>query len=371
MEIKFNDFQKQYKSHQAEFDQAIKEALNSGWYILGSKVADFEKKFADYIGTKYAIGVANGMEALQIALLALDIKQGDEVITTSHTAVATALAIIAVGAKPVFVDIDKYFHINANKIEEKINNHTKAIIPVHLYGQSVDLAKITAICKKHKIHLIEDCAQAHGATYKNKKVGSFGIINCFSFYPTKNLGAFGDGGAITINNKALYEKILQLRNYGQKNRYEHETYGLNSRLDEIQAAILSVQLKYLDKNNKIRQKLAEIYFKHLFEIKQIKLPLLKKNCQHVFHLFVIEAENRDKLSEYLKFQGISTLIHYPVPLHKQKCFQNYNDLNLPIIKSKVKSILSLPIHPFLKNREIEYVCKAIKDFYKLPQNKNL
>jgi dTDP-4-amino-4,6-dideoxygalactose transaminase len=364
MEIKFNDFQKQYKVHHREFDKAIKAVLNSGWYILGGQVADFEKKFAEYIGTKYAVGVANGLEALQIALLALNIGPGDEVITTSHSAVATALAIAAVGAKPVFVDIDEYFHINTDKIEERINNNTKAIIPVHLCGQSVDLDKIVAICQKHKIHLIEDCAQAHGATYGNKKVGSFGVINCFSFYPTKNLGAFGDGGALTTNDQALYEKMMQLRNYGQKNRYEHEIYGLNSRLDEIQAAILLVQLEYLDENNRVRQNLAEVYFKHLRKIKEIKLSRQRKNSQSVFHLFVIEAEKRDGLAEYLKSKGIATLIHYPVPIHKQPCFKDYNNINLPVLEDKVKVILSLPIHPFLKKKEIKYVCENIKEFYK-------
>lgn len=363
MEIKFNDFQKQYKSHRQKFDRAIKGVLNSGWYILGGRVAEFEKKFAAYIGTEYAVGVANGLEALQIALLALNIGPGDEVITTSHSAAATALAIISVGAKPVFVDIDKYFHIDANKIEEKVNSRTKAIIPVHLYGQSVDLGKILTICRKHKIHLIEDCAQAHGAIYKNKKVGSFGLINCFSFYPTKNLGAFGDGGALTTNDQALYEKILQLRNYGQKNRYEHEVYGLNSRLDEIQAAILMVQLEYLDKNNKVRQKLAETYFKYLGKIKQIKLPALRNNCQAVWHLFVIEAENRDGLAGYLKSKGIATLIHYPIPIHRQPCFKEYCS-TLPVLEDKIKVILSLPIHPFLSKREIKYICDAIKSFYK-------
>jgi len=363
MEIKFNDFQKQYKAHHQKFDKAIKGVLNSGWYILGTQVADFEKKFADYIGTKYAVGVANGLEALQIALLALNIGPGDEVITTSHTAAATALAIISVGAKPVFVDIDEYFHIDASQIEEKIHGNTKAIIPVHLYGQSVDLDKITAICRKHQIHLIEDCAQAHGATYRNKKVGSFGVVNCFSFYPTKNLGAFGDGGAITTDDKYLYDKILQLRNYGQKNRYEHEAYGLNSRLDEIQAAILLVQLEYLDRNNKTRQKLAATYVKYLRQVKQIKLPAARKNSQSVFHLFVIEAESRDGLAEYLKSKGIATLIHYPIPVHRQPCFKQYNSY-LPVLEDKIKVILSLPIHPFLTKREIKYICENIKNFYK-------
>ena len=365
MKIKFNDFQKQYQNHQKEFDSTTKRVLSSGWYVLGKQVAGFEKKFSDYVGTKYAVGVANGMEALQISLMALKIGPGDEVITTSHTAVATAFAIVSVGAKPVFVDIDGYFHIDASKIEEKITKKTKAILPVHLYGQSVDLGKIMFICKKYKIYLIEDCAQAHGATYKNKKLGSLGIVNCFSFYPTKNLGAFGDGGAITTNDKALYEKILQLRNYGQKNRYEHEVYGLNSRLDEIQAAILLVQLKYLDNNNKTRQKLAEVYYKNLQKVKEIKLPALRRNSKSVFHLFVIEVEDRKGLVEYLKSKGVSTLIHYPIPTHKQKCFLKHSSVKLAVLEKKVKKILSLPIHPFLKTKEVEYVCQHIKNFYNL------
>jgi len=363
MEIKFNDFQKQYKVHHRKFNKAIKAVLDSGWYILGKQVLNFEKDFAAYIGTKHAIGVANGMEALQIALLALNIGPGDEVITTSHSAAATALAIISVGAKPVFVDIDEYFHIDAEKIEAALSGNTKAIIPVHLYGQSVDLDAILAICKKHNIHLVEDCAQAHGALYNKKKVGSFGVINCFSFYPTKNLGAFGDGGAITTDDDALYEKILQLRNYGQKNRYEHESYGLNSRLDEIQAAILSVQLEYLDKNNKVRQKLADLYHNNLKKVKEIKLPQTRKNCQSVFHLFVIEAENRDGLADYLKSKGIATLIHYPIPIHKQPCFAKYTS-SLPILEDEVRVILSLPIHPFLAKKEVNYICESIKEFYK-------
>jgi len=364
MDIKFNDFHKQYKSHQKEFDRAIQGVLDSGWYILGNRVAAFEKKFARYIGTRYAVGVANGMEALQIALLALNIGPGDEVITTSHTAAATALAIVAVGAKPVFVDIDEYFHIDAAKIEAKINQRTQAVIPVHLYGQSVNLDKIAAICRKHKLHLIEDCAQAHGAVYQGQKVGSFGVINCFSFYPTKNLGAFGDGGAITTDNKALYEKMTQLRNYGQKNRYEHVRYGLNSRLDEIQAAILSVQLKYLDRNNRIRRKLAAAYARQLRTVPEIKLPELREDCWPVFHLFVIEAENRNGLAAYLQSRGIATLIHYPIPVHRQACFRKYGRARLPILENKVKVILSLPIHPFLTEAEIRRVGAAIKSFYK-------
>jgi dTDP-4-amino-4,6-dideoxygalactose transaminase len=364
MDIKFNDFKRQYKDNKEKIDKAIQSVLESGWYILGPKVEKFEKDFAKYIGAKYSVGVANGMEALQISLLAIGVGAGDEVITTSHTAVATSLAISSVGATPVFVDIDDYFHIDADKIEEKITKKTKAIIPVHLYGQSVDLKKIVRICKNNNLKLVEDCAQSHGATYNNKKLGSFGTLGCFSFYPTKNLGAFGDGGAITTNDKKLYEKILQIRNYGQKNRYEHQIFGLNSRLDEIQAVILSVQLELLDKNNKKRQALADVYYKNLKDLKNIKLPLKRKGTNHVFHLFVIEADGRDGLMSYLKLNNIQSLIHYPIPVHKQECFKSFNKNYLPKLEKKVNLILSLPIHPFLTIKEIKYICKKIKEYYK-------
>jgi len=363
MKVAFNNFKKQNSLYKKEYNQAIKKVLASGRYILGDQVSDFEKDFAKYIGCNYCIGVANGMEAIQIALLSLNIGFGDEVLTTSHTAVATILAINSVGAKPVFIDIDDYFNIDSSKIEKKINKKTKAILPVHLYGQSVDVYKILKICKKYNLYLIEDCAQAHGATYEGKKVGSFGDIGCFSFYPTKNLGAFGDAGAITTNNKKLWQKILKLRNYGQSNRYEHEIVGLNSRMDEIQASILSVQLRHLDYNNKKRKKIANLYYHKLKDVKEISLPKVRDNCDPVFYLFVIEATKRDKLKDYLSKKGVETLIHYPIPSHKQKCFDNIKKVSLPILEEKVKLILSLPIHPFLEMKEVEFVCENIISFY--------
>src|SRR3989304_5375911 len=237
MKILFNDFKKQYFAHKEEIDSSIKQVLDSGFFILGDKVKKFEEEFAYYIGNRYAVGVGNGLEAIQIALMALGINSGDEIITTSNSAVATALAIKAVGAIPVFVDIDEYFHINAEEIEKKITNKTKAILPVHLYGQSVDLEKIKSLAEKYNLFVVEDCAQSHGALYKGKKVGSWGDLGCFSFYPTKNLGAFGDAGAIVTDSFELAEKGRMIRNYGQKNRYEHDMYGLNSRLDELQVTI--------------------------------------------------------------------------------------------------------------------------------------
>lgn len=363
MKISFNNFKRKYKKGAKKIDSAIKRVLKSGHFILGDELAKFENNFSAYIGTKHAIGVANGLEALQISLIALGIKEGDEVITTSHSAVATALSIKAVGAKPVFVDIDRFYHIDADKIEEKINTRTKAIIPVHLYGQTAEIDKILRLASKYKINIIEDCAQSHGASYNNKNTGTFGALGCFSFYPTKNLGAFGDAGAITTNDDNLAEKCRMIRNYGQRNRYEHEIYGLNSRLDEFQAAILSTELPNLDKNNRRRKEIAKLYAKELSDIKEIKLPQIRNKAEHVYHLFVIESDKRMELQMFLEKNGIASLIHYPIPIHKQKCFAVYNSLKLPATEEKSQRILSLPIHPYLSNKEVLFICKKIKAFY--------
>jgi dTDP-4-amino-4,6-dideoxygalactose transaminase len=364
MKILFNRLEKKYIKNKKRFLKIADEVLSSGRYILGPFVTEFEEKFAEYIGVKYCIGVGNGLEALQIGLMALGIGKGDEVITTSLSAVATSLAIKAVGAKPVFVDIDEYYHLDADQIEKYINKKTKAILLVHLYGQSVDLDKILKIAKKYKLFVVEDCAQAHGTEYKNKKVGTFGDVGCFSFYPTKNLGAFGDGGCIVTNNKKIADLAKMIRNYGQKNRYEHIVYGINSRLDELQAAFLLEKLKDLDIDNSKRQNKARIYFDLLKDVKQIRLPLIRPNSNHVFHLFVIEAEEREKLQKFLQERNVETLIHYPIPIHKQKCFKEYNNMRLPIIEEKTKKILSLPLYPEIRDEEIIYVCKSILKFYK-------
>jgi dTDP-4-amino-4,6-dideoxygalactose transaminase len=364
MKILFNRLEKKYIKNKKRFLKIADEVLSSGRYILGPFVAEFEKEFAEYIGTKYCVGVGNGLEALQIGLMALGIGKGDEVITTPLSAVASSLAIKAVGAKPVFIDIDEYYHLDADQIEKYINKKTKAILLVHLYGQSVDLDKILKIAKKYKLFVVEDCAQAHGTEYKNRKVGSFGDAGCFSFYPTKNLGAFGDGGCIVTNNKKIADLAKMIRNYGQKNRYEHIVYGINSRLDELQAAFLLEKLKDLDIDNSKRQKKAKIYFDLLKDVKQIKLPLIRPNSNHIFHLFVVEVEEREKLQKFLKEKGIETLIHYPIPIHKQKCFKEYNNMRFPIVEEKTKKILSLPLYPEIRDEEIIYVCKSILKFYK-------
>ncbi|MDO8562165.1 MAG: DegT/DnrJ/EryC1/StrS family aminotransferase [bacterium] len=362
MKVPFHDFKKEYGELKKEIDPAIRRVCESGHYILGAEVVNFEKSFAKYLGVGHVVGAGNGMEALQMALMAHDIKEGDEVITTPLSAVATALAIKAVGATPVFVDIDEYHHIDAAKIGEKITARTKAILPVHLYGQSADMATINALAKKHSLAIIEDCAQAHGSTYGGRHVGSFGT-GCWSFYPTKNLGTYGDGGAVSTHDSAVSEKLQMIRNYGQKNRYEHPVLGLNSRLDELHAAILLVKLKKLDAGNKQRGKIAGIYRKELRAMPEIRLPRIRTGANHIFHLFVIEAERRDELQNYLRANGISTLVHYPIAIHKQEAFSGFNAINLPVAEKRVGMLLSLPCNPEVSETAVRFVCKKIRSFY--------
>lgn len=362
--VLMNDFQREYKFFEKEVNRTIKNTLESGRYILGKNVESFEENFAKYVGVKYCVGVANGLEAIQISLIAAGIKKGDEVITVSNTAVATALAISNIGAKPVFADIDEYFLIDSGNLEKLITKKTKAIIPVHLFGQMTNMNKLLKISKLHNLKIIEDACQAHGASFRNKKSGSIGDLGCFSFYPTKNLGAYGDGGAITTNSRELYEKCKMLRNYGQTSRYTHDIKGLNSRLDEIQAAILNVKLPLLDEFVNKRNKLGQIYCNYLKEVKEISLPKIQKNSKHSFHLFIIRAENRDDLQAFLKTNGVESLIHYPIPIHKQRGYKEYNKIKLPATEKAANQVLSLPINPFTEKSEIKNVCNLIVEFYK-------
>lgn len=358
-----NDFKKEYKAVEAQMQRAINRCLKSGWYILGKESTAFEESFATYVGMKYALGVANGLEALQISLMALGVRSGDEVLTVSNSAVATSLAITNVGATPVFVEVDEYYHMDLADAEKKVTKKTKAILPVHLFGQTADLTAIRKFAKKHRLYLVEDACQAHGALYKGKMAGSFGELGCFSFYPTKNLGGYGDGGAITTNSKKLYEQCKMLRNYGQRNRYHHEVKGINSRLDELQAAILNVKLKHLNAFVKKRNYIATLYLKELQGIKEIVLPQTRPGAYHAYHLFVIQVKNREKLMAYLHAQGIQSIVHYPVPIHKQECYSEYNKLKLPVTEALAETIVSLPIHPFMTEREVKKVCKHIRTFY--------
>jgi len=363
-QIKYLDFPKEVKERKKEYFGAIERVLYSGWYILGQEVKSFEEELARFLGTKYCVGVGNGLEAIQISLMALGIGEGDEVITTPVSAVATTLAIMAVGAKPVFVDTLGNGNINHDLIEKAITKKTKAVLPVHLYGQPAEIIKMKSLCRKYKLFLIEDAAQAHGSTFKNKKLGSFGNINCFSFYPTKNLGIFGDGGAIVTDNSKLAKISKEIRDYGQQSKYVHKRYGLNSRLDEVHAAVLRVKLRYLKKDNQERRKIAKRYIKALSKIKQIEIILPKKLEDSNFHLFVIKTDKRNELQEYLKDNGIPSLIHYPIIIPDQPLFEGkYKNLNLPVARKFVREILSLPCYPQMSLADVDYITRTIKAFW--------
>jgi dTDP-4-amino-4,6-dideoxygalactose transaminase len=362
--IPISDLKRQYELLKPEIDSAIKKVFSDSWFVLGKQVEEFEREFATYCGTKYAVSVGSGTEALHLALVACGIGAGDEVITVPNTAVFTVSAISFAGAKPVFVDIDENNYLmDTKKLEKAITKKTKAIIPVHLYGQCANISEIMRIARKYKLKVIEDACQAHGATYRDHKSGSIGDFGAFSFYPSKNLGCYGDGGMIVTNNRKAAEKLKMLRNGGQKQRYYHDIKGFNSRLDEIQAAVLRVKLKYLDKWNDNRRTMAHLYGK-LIKNSKIVLPSETTGAKHVFHLYVIRTKNRDKLQQYLKDKGIQTLIHYPVPVHRQKA---YSDLKIKagvfkVAESAAKEILSLPMFPEITEAEIMEVSEAINNY---------
>lgn len=363
-QIPIIDLKKQYVSIQTELDHALKQVLTKGIYILGKEVSTFESEFAKYCNASYGIGVASGTDALTLSLLSCDVKAGDEVIAPSHTAVATIAAIEMAGAKPVFVDIDiQRYTLDPNEIEKAITDKTRAIIPVHLYGCPADLKSILEIARQKRIFVIEDCAQAHGAMYLGQRAGSHGDIAAFSFYPTKNLGAFGDGGMIITNDSALAEKANLLRQYGWQKRYVSQVKGTNSRLDELHAAMLRVKLKYLDEWNARRRNLANLYIE-LLQHPEITLPTQPKDCEHVFHQFVIRHPKRDALKEFLYQKGIHTSIHYPVPVHLQPAYENlgYLKTSLPNTEKIAGEILSLPIYPELTEEQVGFICKCIFEF---------
>ncbi len=359
--IDFAGLKQQHEEISEEIEQAVQRVFKSGWFILGEELNSFEKEFSDYIGTKYSIGVNSGSDALLLVLKALQIGHEDEVLTVSHTFISSVDSIIRNGAKPVFVDINpETFCIDTAKIERKITKNTKAILPVHLYGQPANMDSIMEIAKKYNLHVIEDACQAHGAKYRGNRVGSIGDISCFSFYPTKNLGAYGDGGMVTTNNQELAQKIQMLRNYGQPKKYEHDFVGVNSRLDEMQAACLRVKLKYLDKWNQNRRDIASLYKKLLRNLPVIT-PCDMEFIEQVYHLFVIRSEQRDLLQKKLSEKNIHTQIHYPVPVHKQKAYQELGfNVSLPVTEKICKEILSLPMHPFLVEDDIYTIVEAIK-----------
>ena len=354
----------QYEAHKSAIDEAVRRVLQSGRYILGDEVLAFEREFAEYIGVRDAVGVGSGTEALHLALAACGIGEGDEVITVAHTAVATVAAIELVRATPVLVDIEPdYFTLDPNRLEAAITSRTTAIIPVHIYGQPADLETITSIARRHGLRVIEDCAQAHGATYRGKKVGSCGDIGCFSFYPTKNLGAIGDGGAVTTNDPELAAKVRLLREYGWAERNVSSICGWNSRLDELQAAILRVKLQFLDADNNCRRRIASLY-DELLSDSDLVLPRRREDARHVFHLYVVRSRDRDKLLARLRAIDIAALIHYPVPIHLQPAYRGrlVGAGQLRNTERAAKEILSLPIYPELSEAEVEKVAGAVHSF---------
>ncbi len=363
MKIPFNTLRPQYLKYKEEYNEAVLKVLDSGWYVLGKEVESFEKEFADFIGVKHCIGVGNGLEALTLSIRALNIGHGDEVIAPANTYIASVLAITENGATPVFVEPDEYFNIDPYKIEKAITSRTKAIMVVHLYGQPANMDPIMKIAKKYNLYVVEDCAQSHGATYNGKMTGSFGTINGFSFFPTKNLGAFGDGGAVVTNDDRLAEKVSLLRNYGSVKKYHHEIEGMNSRLDEMQAALLRVKLKHIEELEEERAKIANAYLENI-KNSLIELPKVQSGSNHVWHLFVIKTKKRDELQKYLSENGIGTQIHYPIPPHLSRAYKRlgYKIGDFPITEKLSNEILSLPFYNGMKEEEMKYVIEVLNGF---------
>lgn len=362
--IPFVDLKTQYNGIKRDIDQAIARVLNSSQFVLGEEVAAFEEEFAAFCQTKYAIGVNSGTSALHLALLAAGIGPGDEVITVPFTFVATVAAIIYTGARPVFVDIDPdSYTMDIDRIETAITSRTKAILPVHLYGQSVDMDPILRIVQSHGLTVIEDAAQAHGAEYKGHRVGGLGDLGCFSFYPGKNLGAYGEGGAVTTNNSEIAKRIRMLRDWGQDRKYHHLVKGYNYRMDGLQGAILRVKLRQIEEWTEARRTKAMIYDDLLSNL-DIEIPHIKPFSNHVYHIYAIRVKRREKLREHLLRQGIHTGIHYPIPIHLLPAYSDcgFTVGDFPICERVAEEVLSLPIYPELSDQAIADICSSIKDF---------
>ncbi|HXG64525.1 MAG TPA: DegT/DnrJ/EryC1/StrS family aminotransferase [Blastocatellia bacterium] len=364
MKVPFGDLRLQYDSMRDEIDAAVRGVLERGWFVLGREVESFEREFAAYVGARHAVGVGSGTEAIHLALIAAGVRPGDEVITAANTCVPTVSAISFAGAVPALVDVDPVsFNLDPAKLEAAITARTKAIVPVHLYGQAADMEPILEISRSKGIPVIEDVAQGHGATYRGKKLGAWGDAGCFSFYPSKNLGAFGDGGAVVTDDDELAAKLRRLRNYGEERRYYHTMKGFNSRLDELQAAILRAKLPRLDGWNARRREIAALYHR------EITNPLVRKPVElsygeHNYHLYVIKCERRDELQQHLTGRGVVTLIHYPVPIHLQAAYQDLNkrEGDYPVAERCAREALSLPIFPELADEQARYVADCINSF---------
>jgi dTDP-4-amino-4,6-dideoxygalactose transaminase len=364
--VPFVDLPAQYQVIEAEVNSAIREVLTRCNFILGSEVEDFEQAFAKFVGVDHAVGVSSGLDAIRLALLALDIGPGDEVILPANSFIATALAVSAVGATPVFVDCNPEFYtLDVELIESVISDRTKAIIPVHLTGQSADMDPIMEIANQHNLYVVEDAAQAHGTLYKGRHCGSIGSVGCFSFYPGKNLGAYGDGGLVTTNNAKLAKRVCQLRNYGQRIKYDHVEKGLNTRLDTLQAAILNVKLRYLTQWNDARVAHAKKYKEFLTGVGDLVFQKRFPFSTHIYHLFIIETEQRAALQEHLTAAGIQTGIHYPLPIHLQQAYADlgYRKGDFPVAERLAARMLSLPMFPELRLDQIVRITDEIKKFF--------
>lgn len=360
MKINFNQLDRGYQKFKAEYDEAAVKTLESGWYILGKNGEKFEKEFSEFIGSKYCVGLNSGLDALILAFRALNIGIGDEVIVPANTYIASVLGITENGATPVFVEPDVYYNIDVDRIQEKITDKTKAILVVHLFGQAAEMDNIRNIADKYNLYLIEDCAQSHGASFSGKTTGTWGDIGCFSFYPTKNLGAFGDSGAIVTNNQDIHEKMKMLRNYGSKVKYHNEILGVNSRLDEIQAALLSVKLSHYDELRKERESLAIKYLNGI-DNKNIILPDIREHSEHVWHLFPVRVSGRDGFQQYLLENGIGTQVHYPIPPYLSEAYKylGHSRGDYPITERYADELISLPLYEGMTEEEVTYVINAV------------
>lgn len=358
-----NRLDRVFYKYQGEFEAKALEVLRSGWYILGKEVNNFEEEFAKYLGAKYCVGLASGLDALWIAFRILGIGKGDEVIVQGNTYIASVMGITINGATPVFVEPDEYFNIDASKIEEKITEKTKAVLVVHLYGQASNMRPIIELCKKYNLRLVEDCAQSHGAKFEGKATGTFGDIGCFSFYPSKNLGAFGDAGAIVTNDLKIAEDVKVFRNYGSEKRYYNRVVGTNSRLDEIQAGLLRVRLSHITELELEKKKICERYLSEISNDK-IVLPRVRNGATHIWHQFVIKSESRDELIKYLDKNNIGTIIHYPIPPHMSEAYKylEVKEGSLPITENYAKTVLSIPLYNGMTEEEQTYVIDKINSF---------
>lgn len=363
MNIMANRMDRGFYKYQAEFEEKALKVLRSGWYVLGEEVSSFEKEFAAYTGAKYCVGLASGLDALWLAFRVLGIGQGDEVIVQGNTYIASVMGITINGATPIFVEPDQYFGIDADKIEEKVTAKTKAILVTHLYGMASRMDRIVEICQKHNLKLIEDCAQSHGACFHGQMTGTFGDVGCFSFYPSKNLGAFGDGGAVVVNDQQLAEDFKVYRNYGSEKRYYNKVVGTNSRLDEIQAALLRVRLAHVQEITNEKITIAARYNEKINN-PIIQLPEVAPGASCVWHQYVIRCERREELIAYLKDKGIATIIHYPIPPHLAEAYQylGHSTGFLPITEHLAETVLSIPMYNGMTLEEQDYVIDTINSF---------